>query len=473
MSDPFDPIEDWLGTDIELLPPPGGAFEQVHRRARRRKTVVAMTAAAGAAVAIAAAATLPQLASALQSGQGTPDRFKPAASSSQSSQPGHHKPVSPTPSRSPKAGHGSAGQTGSHQSITSANLPPTAGISPSSITFVNDGAVGAVIGETTTGCPAGCEAVAATPDYGQSWFMADAPPAGPPNGDSGVSQIRFLEPRNGWAYGPGLFVTHDGGTTWIKASGVSGRVIDLATVNGSAYAVVASCTGTGTDFASGCTSFALYTSPYYSNAFQPVAGASGKGLVEPGGLQLTNGNGYLLAGHTLYSGSPSGGPWQAVTISSGTVRVPACLAARGHSVAPGESGLLAPSATSEVYLLCQPAGGGGGSLYTSTDAGASWQPDGQVKAQGTGTSLAVAPGSGTLVLATSSGIYYSPDAHHWHRAGLSVQSVQAPANGFSYVGMTTQQNGVAMPADPTSRSIYVTNDGGLTWHPKRITGATS
>lgn len=462
MSDPFDPIEDWLGTDIELLPPPAGAFEQIHRRARRRKTVVAMSAAAGAAVAIAAAAVSPQLVSALQPGHGSPANVGPVASSSHSHKPGHRKPPTPTPGPARKARSAGSGQSGQKESISSTNGPPAPGIAPSSITFVNGGAVGAVIGETMSGCPAGCEAVAATPDYGQSWFRADAPPAGPPDGNSGVSQIRFLEPRNGWAYGPGLYVTHDGGATWAKARGVPGRVIDLATVNGSAYAVAASCTGTGTDFASGCTSFALYTSPYYANTFQPVPGASGNGVVEPGGLQLTNGNGYLLAGHTLYSGSPNGGPWQAVTISSGTV--PACLTANGHRVAAGESGLLAPSAASDLYLLCQPAGGGG-SLYTSTDAGASWQLDGPVKAQGSGTSLAVAPGSGTLVLATSSGLYYSPDAQRWHRASLSGQT---PASGFAFVGMTTQQNGVAVPAEPGSRSIYVTTDGGLTWHSKPI-----
>ena len=461
MSDQFDPIEEWLGTDIELLPPQAGAFAQIHRRARRRKAMVAMSTAAGAAVAIAAAAVLPQLASALQPGHGPPANVGPVASTSHSPRPGHHK--SATPSHSPATRPSGAQQTGSNESITSANVPPAPGIAPSSITFVNDGAVGAVIGETTSGCAAGCEAVAATPDYGRSWFKADVPPAGPPNGNSGVSQIRFLEPTNGWAYGPGLYVTHDGGATWAKAGGVPGRVIDLATVNGSAYAVVASCTGTGADFASGCTSFALYTSPFSSNDFQPVPGASGKGSVEPGGLQLTNGNGYLLAGHRLYSGSPNGGPWRAVAIGPGTV--PACLSASGHGVAAGESGLLAPSAASNLYLLCQPAGGGSGSLYASTDAGASWQLDGQVKAQGTGTSLAVAPGSGTLVLATSSGLYYSPDAHHWHRASLSGQP---SANGFVFVGMTTQQNGVAIPADPASQSIYVTNDGGLTWHPKRI-----
>ena len=463
MSDPFDPVDDWLGTDIELLPPHSGAFERIHRRARRRKTAVALSTAAGAAVVIAAAAALPQLVSALQPGQGGGETNIGSAASASHSSPSHSRAASPAPGHSPTTSPASPPPAGSNLSISSPGGPPAPGITPSSVTFVS-GTTGAVIGETTSGCPAGCEAIAATSDYGQTWRTVDPPPADPPNGNSGVSQIRFLEARNGWAYGPGIYVTHDGGAGWTKASGVHGRVIDLATVNGSAYAVVASCAGAGSDYASGCTRFALFTSPYNSDNFQPVAGASGKGQEEPGGLQLTNkGTGYLLAGDVLLRGAPDGSsPWQAVPISPGTA--PACLAAKGHGVAPGESGLIAPLGATDLYLLCQPAGGGG-SLYTSADSGATWRLDGHVTAQGTGASLAVAPASGTLVLATSAGIYYSTDARRWHRASVSGQ---APAGGFGFAGMTTQSRGVAVPAAPGSTVIYVTLDGGLTWNPKHI-----
>lgn len=464
MSDPFDPVDQWLGTDVELLPPPSGAFERIHRRARRRKTVVALATAAGAAVAITAAVTLPQLVSVPQPGHGGGTyNIESAAPSSHAPRPSHYRSTSPAPSHSPTASPATSAPTGSNLSISSPGGPPTPGIAPSSVTFVS-GTVGAVIGETTSGCPLGCEAVAATSDYGQNWSKVDPPPAGPPDGNSGVSQIRFLEASNGWAFGPELYATHDGGATWTKIKGLHGRVIDLVTVNASAYAVVASCTGTGSDYASGCTRFALYTSAFSSDSFQPVTGGSGTGRVQPGGLQLTRTTGYLLAGDVLFSGVPDGGSaWRAIKISSGAV--PACLAAQGHSVAPGESGLLAPSTASEVYLLCQSPGGGGGSLYASTDSGATWQLDGHVTARGIATSLAVAPGSGTLVLATNAGIYYSPDARRWHRASLPGQ---APFGGFGFVGMTTQPNGVAVPAAPGSAVIYITTDGGLHWHAKRI-----
>ena len=453
MSDPFDPVESWLGTDIELLPPASGAFERIQRRAKRRKTVVAMSTAAAAAVAIAAAATLPQLASSLLPNHGGgPEQI---GSSSHSPRPSHR------PSGTPKPHHSSCSAKPSHPnlSIRGSTKAPTPGISPSSVTFVS-GTVGAVIGQTASGC----EAVAATSDYGRSWTKVDPPPAGQPNGDSGVSQIRFLEATNGWAYGPGLYVTHDGGATWAKASGVRGRVIDLATVGASAYAVAASCTGAGSDYAGGCTNFALYTAPFNSDAFQLVPGASGKGQVKSGDLQLTHAAGYLLVGDVLFTGPPDGSsPWHAITISPGTI--PACLSASGDPATPGEFGVLAPGAASEVYLLCQPASGGGGSLYTSADSGATWRLDGHVKAQGLGTSLAVAPNSNTLVLATSAGIYYSADTRHWSQANLSGQ---APFGGFGYVGMTTRLRGVAVPAGRGATVIFITTDGGKTWHPSQI-----
>ena len=76
MTNPRDPIDDWLSSDVELMPPPPGAFERVHRRARRRKTVRAVSTVAGAAVVIAAAATLPQVASSLLPGHNNSGQAK-------------------------------------------------------------------------------------------------------------------------------------------------------------------------------------------------------------------------------------------------------------------------------------------------------------------------------------------------------------------------------------------------------------
>jgi hypothetical protein len=464
MNEHFDPVDDWLGADVELLPAPSGTFDRIHRRAKRHKAVVAMSTAAGAAVVIAAAVVAPQVVSSLGNhGSGGADKL-PSSSSSPSARPSHHPSTSPKPKHNRRP---SAAATGSKLSITNAAVPFAGRLTPTSVTFVN-GTVGAVIGQTTSSCQAGCLAVAGTSDYGKAWSTADAPPAGPPNGSSGVSQIRFLEQTNGWAYGPELYVTHDGGATWTKVGRLPGRVIDLATVGGSAFAVVASCSGTGANYADGCTRFALYTSPYYSNSFQPVPGAAGNGLVEPGALQLTSQHGYLLAGGMLFEGSPSGGAWHKMAISSGDV--PACLTGGKHRAASFERGLIAPGADSLLYVICQATASGstGGSepvLFRSADAGQTWQLEGDVPSTGTATSVAIAPGGGAIVVAMSDGIDYSANGHAWH---LAIGGSLAPASGFSYVGMTTQQEGVAVPADASLGELFFTADGGHSWRARQI-----
>jgi len=83
-----------------------------------------------------------------------------------------------------------------------------------------------------------------------------------------------------------------------------------------------------------------------------------------------------------------------------------------------------------------------------------------VAVTGTATSLALSP-AGKLVLATTAGLYYSPDGHTWRAAALDVP---APGGGgFGFVGMTTSSNGVAVPSAPGSRELYITADGGQNW----------
>ena len=46
-----------------------------------------------------------------------------------------------------------------------------------------------------------------------------------------------------------------------------------------------------------------------------------------------------------------------------------------------------------------------------------------------------------------------------------------PPGGFSYVGMTTEQQGVALPADPQAGTVWFTFDGGQTWQPSSVSGS--
>ena len=85
-------------------------------------------------------------------------------------------------------------------------------------------------------------------------------------------------------------------------------------------------------------------------------------------------------------------------------------------------------------------------------------------AAGVATSVAASP-SGTVVLGTDQGIdVLGAGSSSWQQAA-------AAAGGFSYVGMTTDSQGVAVPADPTAGAVWFTFDGGRSWHPSSIRGS--
>ena len=196
-----------------------------------------------------------------------------------------------------------------------------------------------------------CTAVAGTENYGLTWHRVGAPP-------SGASQIRFLSARNGWAFGPDLYATHDGGARWRTLS-LPGRVIDLSAVGNRAFAVVASRSG----------AIALYSArATTADNWQPVPGATSAAPEQPGGLQLTGQYGYLLASGGLLAGPVTGGTWHHVPASATT---PACL--RGPGLA-----LLAPALDGRVFLAC----GTPLTSYVSADGGRTWQRLGMINVAG-------------------------------------------------------------------------------------------
>jgi photosystem II stability/assembly factor-like uncharacterized protein len=89
-------------------------------------------------------------------------------------------------------------------------------------------------------CPA---TMRVTHDGGKSWAGLPGPAAaagffpkfpwhaGDP---AGVSNIRFASAQDGWAFGPDLYSTHDGGQTWLKENRL---VSDVAVTNGAVWAV--------------------------------------------------------------------------------------------------------------------------------------------------------------------------------------------------------------------------------------------
>jgi hypothetical protein len=469
VTDPRDEIDDWLEAEIQPLAPPPGMFERIHRRARRRKARQAVLTVAAAAVVITAAALAPQLAGGLL--HSSPGR-------------GHHQvalsspspPRSRTPSRKASPNSRSARRTRNTTGLsrtTSGTLPP-ANFRPTSITMIGEG-IGAVIGQAgQAGSPCAtqfCTSLAGTSSWGASWYGVSAPLTSGPDGSRGVSQLRFLNLSDGWAFGPQLWMTRDGGRNWHREQTHGLRVTDLEASRSRAFAVLARCAGTGSDYAGDCTSFRLYTSTAGSMSWHPVrvpagyepmatgllsAQASSASLAIASGTQT----GYLLTpSGTVLSGSVNGGPW---TVSSTAPCTP------GRAQSDGQPSQAQLAAGPALLLACdQPAHGSsqGKTLY-EFDSG-QWQPAGMPPSGGIATSLTSASG-GQVLLATSTGIEYSGDSGKtWQQATVTGGT---PRGGFSYIGMTDPTHGVAVPADAELGEVFVTETGGQTWSASPITG---
>jgi hypothetical protein len=468
-----DPVDDWLNAQVEPLAPAQGSFERIRRRARRRKARRAAASAAGAAIVLAAAVTVPKIATSLQSQASRPSRPVAVGSPSVSAGPRPTGMGDGTPSSGPSS---VAPPSTSRLSAAGSGQPVPPNFQPTSVTFVGP-AIGAVIGQA--GNPghcatAYCTSLAGTSDYGSTWYGVSAPKTGEPDGSFGVGRVRFLNTSDGWAFGPQLWVTHDGGATWTQENTGGQRVIGLETAGNRAFAVLAKCTGSGPDYAAKCTAVSLYTSGASSDQWQPVSGPV-SGLGPPAGqetpvsasLVLTGTQGYLLApSGELLTGPLTGGAW---TVASDQAP---CLP--GLPWPDGEpTGALLAANASGLVLVCTSATDTAAntqvkSIAESSNDGVTWSSHQPVTAQGIATSVAT-QGQGSLVaLATDTGIYLSSGGSDWQLAQGSPGGAAADEGGFSYVGMTTPLDGVALPADPGLHEVFITTDGGSTWQPHAV-----
>lgn len=455
MTDQHDPVDEWLERDVKPLLPPTGTLDRIRHRARRRKRNQALMAAAGCAVVVAGVATAPQLAAA----------FRGAPAPVYASHPGAASEKLPSVS-SPSGGSTSAPEATHATRIPPqhillspgpvASAPVPSHFRPTSVTFAGTGSggvVGAVIGQAGPPCYTQfCTSLAQTPNYGGKWFGLAAPETGGPNGSTGVSQVRFADLKHGWAFGPALWQTSTGGWPWHPENTYGQRVIDLEATRQRAFAVFATCTGGGAEYAGGCTSFRLYTSAPGSSTWTPVTvpaafqvmkstGSSSVSLVIAGGT-----TGYLLtpSGQVL-SGPVSGGSWTL------------------DSQAPCQQGSARLAAGQSLLLAC--TSGQQTTIYGSA-SGATWKRVGTVTTPGAADAVS-SDSTGHVVLATTEGLYYSVNGGgKWQAASVAG----APGGGFSYVGMTNSSQGVALPADATLGEIFVTSDGGRTWTASPVRG---
>lgn len=471
-----DRVDAWLNAEVEPLAPPPGTFGRIRRRARRRKAGRALMSGAGIVIVIAAAVAVPRIVPTLLHSHNAPRRAVAVGSppSARRTSPARGN-ESVNASASPAA---TQPQTSALTPGGSSGQPVPSNFQPTSVTFISQD-TGAVIGQAGTPghCgppkPSICTSLAGTSTYGTTWYGVSAPVTGAPDGSSGVGQLRFLNAHDGWAFGPELWVTHDGGAQWSQEQTYGMRVTDLETSDGQAFAIFARCAGAGADYAAHCSSFSLYSSPAEGKSWQRVP-VPGTGLQRPGSasLVISGGSGYLLApSGELLSGPLTGAGWSVASplVVSRHVR---CLP--GAPTPGGQpTGTLLAGGPAELVLVCTSATSPSGDtqaklLVESKDGGAHWSAVGTAPRAGIATSLAIVAQVNLVVLATDAGIYQSTNGgDSWQLTQRSPGGAAAGEAGFSYVGMTSATNGVALPADASLHEVYVTTDGGGSWmaHP--------
>jgi photosystem II stability/assembly factor-like uncharacterized protein len=329
--------------------------------------------------------------------------------------------------------------------------PVAAGFAPRSVTFVSP-SDGFVLGAVP--CASGsCVAIARTANAGRTWSMIPAPattlsvpsPDGAPSA-AGVSTIRFADPSNGWVFGPELWSTHDGGTTWARvAAGASpGRpVVALEVARGTVHVAVTDTDG-----------FALLTGAVGSDELRAtdIKLPFGAGPVPELQLVLSGDAGWVLQNdRTVVNGARlRNGTWADWSPVCADVVGPAYLAA---------------SSASDLVAACDVGLWGdpkGGHLYVSTDGGST--------AAEAGTKVPVALGgaiaSGRADTVVVSGT--TPDEtvlEATFDGGRTWSEVLKLGNAEAVdLGFTTADQGVVVAVDPSGTSrFFMTRDGGHTW----------
>jgi len=329
-----------------------------------------------------------------------------------------------------------------------------------SVTFVSD-LQAYVLGDAPC-AHARCTSVVRTRDGGRSWRGVPAPRAallsdaqlGDRTRPDTVRELRFASGQDGYAFGGGLWTTHDGARTWRRVINL-GVVLDLATDHHTVSAVVANCPAGSWS----CRDLRLLTSPVSADAFRPAAirfpgadhGAGGT-VVTGGGTTVARLNGatYVRAG------------------TGGWLRAAEPCQPLGGWVVPAASGrtltaYCAEPAAGSTYLTVQ----------QSADGGRRWTniPGQSVRLANEGASSTATTAAGADVLAVAwanpiygGGLAVSRDGGRtWTDAPLPKTG-----DGWRYVGARSGTALVALP-DPPAAVLWSSATAGRTWtaHPIR------
>ena len=337
--------------------------------------------------------------------------------------------VAPTPSPSPSA------------------QPVPSGFQPESLTAISEDDFW-VLG--ASGCASsGCASeILHTVDGGRSFHAIQVPPRyvltgnestpGPPT----VTDIRFADASDGWAFGNTLWATHDAGATWSQIN-FGNHLLGVLQLepgaNGYVYAVFEICTNPTT--AAGCT-YPVMRSRANTNTWSVIAPPG-----NPVGRPSIGVHGNTL--WVMYFDRSTGLEWR--SSDDGLYWVRGTMPCE-----PDLGGVFDPVSSSVIWAFC--ATGNAGSPSVSTNGGVTWSSAGGSGLFSNGAMVAALSAQHAFVGGGGSGLSITDNS------GTTYQPI-AELDGASWAGFTDSAVGYVITQNPNTEAtrLWRTTNGGATW----------
>lgn len=278
-----------------------------------------------------------------------------------------------------------------------------------------------------------CTSILRTDDGGRHFVGIPAPRS------DAVSQLRFADARDGFAFDPALWTTHDDGAAW-HAVPLPGTVAELATSGGYAYAIVQTPAGHGT----------LMRAPVGTDSWGRLASA---GAVR-GGL-WAQGRDVVVES----AGGRTRGPQMLVSTDSGKTF-------SRHAVPPSVGCEFALTVPAALWAHCA----------TGTLSGiwrAAGPPGATPLARIPGHGLPVLPNSAAFAAATATtAVTGAQQLYRTTDGGVTWQRIRTPSrvSAWRYLGITDPLRGVALGAVGSSGAgrLWHTSNAGASYQPVNV-----